>query len=417
MGSSFRLAVMQRGSKKKRRRRRQPEIPMDVVMAEILTRLPANLLMRLKCVSKLWSSLISSRYMRNRFLTVPSPPRLYMSLRDLTEYRNCMLLTLSPDTAAPSTFVVDHNRNISRMESHVLQNLGGFMCYCFSGKPRLFNPVTRQLVTLPSIEKYIFKLPPEEGSSSCYSYCFFGLDPSNNRYKVLCSFGVYLEDSKEYSSEHRVFVLKPGGTRRRGSWKKVAPTPPDFLRHISIPRGLSINGFIYYLAWTDVLKSTVVSFDTRSEKFMAMLQLPCKNVYQLPEVVAENLTLIEYGGKATIFDKTNLRDKGLVDLWVVEDAANKKWSRKTLVLQPSQLHLVNNIILNVRGTTQNGKVLLVPHELISPFHVLCYDLQSNDMRKIEIKSIPDHWFSKDKASVDIDLMFMDHSESILYLET
>ncbi|EOA36909.1 hypothetical protein CARUB_v10011464mg, partial [Capsella rubella] len=154
--------------------------------------------------------------------------------------------------------------------------------------------------------------------------------------------------SKEYSSEHRVFVLKPGGTRRRGSWKKVAPTPPDFLRHISIPRGLSINGFIYYLAWTDVLKSTVVSFDTRSEKFMAMLQLPCKNVYQLPEVVAENLTLIEYGGKATIFDKTNLRDKGLVDLWVVEDAANKKWSRKTLVLQPSQLHLVNNIILNVR---------------------------------------------------------------------
>ncbi|CAA7015501.1 unnamed protein product [Microthlaspi erraticum] len=58
-------------SRKKRRRRINMGIPKDVVMEEILTRLSPKSLMRFKCVSKLWSSLISSRYFKNRFLTVP----------------------------------------------------------------------------------------------------------------------------------------------------------------------------------------------------------------------------------------------------------------------------------------------------------------------------------------------------------
>ncbi|CAH8280588.1 unnamed protein product [Arabidopsis lyrata] len=82
--------MTRRGTRRKRRRQRgddfvAPEITLDLQI-EILTRLPAKSLMRFKCVSKLWSSLILSRYFSNCYLTVASPlrppPRLYMTLVD-----------------------------------------------------------------------------------------------------------------------------------------------------------------------------------------------------------------------------------------------------------------------------------------------------------------------------------------------
>lgn len=65
--------------------------------------------------------------------------------------------------------------------------------------------------------------------------------------------------------------------------------------------------------------------------------------------------------------------------------ANKDWSRKTLVLQPCELHLANNTTFYVRGTTQSGKLLL--EDFSYPFHFLCYDLQSNDMRNFETREV------------------------------
>lgn len=53
---------------------------------------------------------------------------------------------------------------------------------------------------------------------------------------------------------------------------------------------------------------------------------------------------IEYGGNVAVFDFTYLLVNGKVDLWVVEDAKKKEWSRKTLVLQPSHVHLVTDNI-------------------------------------------------------------------------
>ncbi|WZZ81484.1 hypothetical protein YC2023_102056 [Brassica napus] len=48
-----------------------PELPGDVLM-KILARLPAILLMELKCVSRLWSSMISSPYFANLFRKISS---------------------------------------------------------------------------------------------------------------------------------------------------------------------------------------------------------------------------------------------------------------------------------------------------------------------------------------------------------
>ncbi|CDY47732.1 BnaA02g16630D [Brassica napus] len=366
------------------------ELPMDLVTEEILTRLPVKSLMRFMCVSKLWLTLISSRYFTHRFLTVPSP-RLYMCLWDVNNYLDTEILSSAPQaanttttTTTPSAFLVDHDLTTPRMGSHILQNLGGFMCYVYWNKPRIYNPATRQLVTLPFKNSDHMTVPP--GGKKIVSY-YFGYDALNHKYKVVSSISVHLKQNMEViSSENWVFVLKGG----RGSWKKAAPTPSDFCPHVPCKiEGLCIDGVIYYMALLGP------DGDELLERF-------------------QNVGLLEYGGKPTLFDQTNLKDKGVVALWSVEDAGSKKWSCKSLVVQPSQRHLVNTITFNVKGITQNGKVLLIPKDFLFPFHILSYDIQNNDMRKIEIRGIPDRWFNMDEeAEVCVDVMFMDQSESVI----
>ncbi|KAF8108072.1 hypothetical protein N665_0115s0081 [Sinapis alba] len=380
-----------------------PELPMHLVTEEILTRLPSKSLIRFMCVSKCWLSLIRSRYFSSRFLTVPSP-LLYMCLRDQTTYNDYVILTLSPspEDTTTSTFVVDHNETDTQMGGDILQNLGGFMFYVYWKKPRIHNPVTRQFVTLLFRKSNHMVVP--QGGEKTEAY-FFGHDPISDKYKVISLISVFLEETMEViSSENRVLVLKNG----LGSWGKAALSSKDFCPHMpaSSKGGISIDGVIYYFARLDLNRFAVVSFDIRSEEF---------NMIHVPKGVRnhDDLTLLEYGGKATLFDQTSLRDKGEVALWTVEDVGSKEW--KSLVLKPSQLPLVNSITFKVNGTTQNGKVLLVPTEFVSPFHILCYDIQSNDMRKIEISGIPDRWFNMDEeAEVRVDVMFMDQSESLIY---
>ncbi|CAH8391714.1 unnamed protein product [Eruca vesicaria subsp. sativa] len=151
-----------------------------------------------------------------------------------------------------------------------------------------------------------------------------------------------------------------------------------------------------------------VSFDVRSEQ-LNMIQVP----QELSGLIFDNLmALIEYGGKPAIFDHTYLVLMGNVDLWVLEDGG--EWSKKSLVLQPSQMNLLNeSIALVVLGTTQNGEVILAPRKLFSNYYILYYDLQKNDMRKVNVGVTSDHWFGKPYA----ELILIDKNESILHLET
>lgn len=160
-----------------------------------------------------------------------------------------------------------------------------------------------------------------------------------------------------------------------------------------------------YIIWLTVvcLAKSSVSFDIRCEKF---------SMIHVVSEFAEYAGFIEYAGKPAIFDHTNLGLKGCADLWVLEDAA--KWSTKSLLLQPCQMHLLdNNIRLMVRGTTQNGQVILAPCDLRSPFYILYYDLHKNDLSKVEIKGITDNGFSNSLFFFKL----MDKSESIMHLET
>ncbi|CAG7880940.1 unnamed protein product [Brassica rapa] len=186
-------------------------------------------------------------------------------------------------------------------------------------------------------------------------------------------------------SEHWVFVLEAGG-----SWKKVV-SHENYRPHTAFARGQSISGsVVHYLAWHDMYTCAIVRFDVRSEELTTIIA---------PEDIRDDMSipalemraeLIEYGGKIAIFEHSNLRT------------------------EPCQRHLVQDIELIVKGTTQDGKVILAPVDVHSGFYILCYDLQSNDLSKVEIKGIPHRWFDKDCY---FDLRLMNESERVIYLET
>ncbi|KAF2532966.1 hypothetical protein F2Q70_00031573 [Brassica cretica] len=212
-----------------------------------------------------------------------------------------------------------------------------------------------------------------------------GHDTVHDQYKVVCIVSAHKE------LEHWVFILREGVSSQ--GRKISSPCPP----HYPEEQRLTINGRMYYLALVSLKYHVLVSFDFSSEETRLLPK---------PEDVFWHgfyINLIEYAGKISFFGHSDLVKDGVMKLWVMEDEEKNIWSRKKLVLHPSQMDMVkvnnadNNYCLNVYGTTRNGDVILAPQKEIYPRPVevlpsryntllrFTYNIQKNHLRKIEIK--------------------------------
>nr|XP_018453390.1 PREDICTED: putative F-box protein At5g62660 [Raphanus sativus] len=392
----------------------RPEISFDL-MIEVLSRLPAKSLMRFKCVSKIWSCLIRSRYFSNLYLMVsssPSRPRpqplaLYMSLNmglDLRRHYMCDSMEichkpgkselLSLTLSSSSNSALEPDLTFPGMGGYRMVSLRGLILYTVCRKACIYNPTTRQSLTLPAFKSNLFA--QQQLFMHKHVYYFFGHDPVHDQYKIVCSVVVFSQDRKKVTSEHWVFVLEPGGF-----WKIIEYD--DHQHHLPTRQGLCINGVIYYLAFHHTCPDNVYCFDVRSEKI---------RVIQAPYAVSQfctSLGFIEHGGKPAIFDYTHIRETGVSELWVLE-VDGGIWSRKSLVLKPCQKHLVSLHLVDdkliVHGMSQNSEVILAL--LTYPCYLLYYDLINNDLRKININSA---------TTRDVCVKVLDKCESIMHLET
>ncbi|CAA7043199.1 unnamed protein product [Microthlaspi erraticum] len=385
-----------------------PEIPWEIEI-EILIRLPVKSLMRFKCVSKLWFDLILSQYFTNRYhLPVACTPRLHMSLVyhvpcDALEvchnpYESVLLsLSLSSSSSSDNAKSFYSDLIMPGMGGNDLVVLRGLILYVVCRKACIYNPVTRQSITLPAVKSKTFN----QDEVRKHVFYDFGHDPVLDQYKVVCTVALCSKIFVKITSEHWVLVLGSGC-----SWKTIEFDQP----HMPTRAGLCIDGVLYYLASTCNSRSVLVRFDVGSEECIT---------FQVPHSLASiysRTSFIEYGGKPAVFDNTHLVPAGLVVIWVLEDGG--RWSTKSLFFQSCQMHLVdNNMPLYARGTTHNGEVILGPARLVSPYHILYYDVQKNDLRKVGIQGIPDHWFVRKPDAFNFYLSIMDKSESIMHLES
>ncbi|CAA7020959.1 unnamed protein product [Microthlaspi erraticum] len=156
-----------------------------------------------------------------------------------------------------------------------------------------------------------------------------------------------------------------------------------------------------------------------------MLQLPedIFNPTMIDMRYRRKTNIIEYGGKVAILRYRDLNTKGMMKLWVMEDAEKNRWWSKTLVLDSSQIPIVHKINLLLHSTTRNGEVMFLitrsrtRREVLEPrpqntalFYIFLYDLQKNHMRKVEVKGTPNGYLTK-----FFDVAGLDDVENLIYL--
>lgn len=421
MGLSFRLTAVKELKKRKKKleevgarrcRRGAPgvailQIPEDL-LTEILLRLPAKSLMRLKCVSKLWSSLISSRRFTNLFLKTRQQRRLFMHLVNKENHSEFALFSSSSPNpySDRAVSVLERDLNMPWMlGGEFVSALRGLLCVRVQGRLLICNLTTKQLVELPTIIRRT-RLGGVLPNNDNNVWDYFCHDPVHDEYKAL---NIVWEESKEEGkvvrSEHHVLVLGPGV-----SWRCIQSStaiPP----HRPCSQGISINGVLYYGACIDNNNTSVVmSFDLRSEEF-TLIKLP------LDVVMTSSPNLMNYGGKIAVFDYSVslLATNGTVDLWTLEDGGKSIWSNKmSLVLPVSQMNFASNNHLKMQSTTRSGEVRLAKATIVFNQHVfyVTYDFERNMVTsRFKLKPL--------SASIGTCLRtnFWDDTESIMYLET
>ncbi|XP_010431269.1 PREDICTED: putative F-box protein At3g52320 [Camelina sativa] len=402
MGASLCLAV-----RKKKKIAKEtialPEIPEEVLI-EILIRLPAKSLMRYKCVSKLWLSLIISPYFTNLFLKSSPRRRLFAYITDARHRIGKYALLISSSSSSHDQSVVsviDQNLTMRIIGGHFVNAVRGLACFRAGRRVQICNLHTRQLVELPTIRSQV-------KGNNVWNY--FGHDPVHDVYKVLTLVWEFNKEPR-VRLEHHVLVLGAGAI-----WKNTQCHIPH---HSPYTRGISINGVLYYGARTYDNRFMLMSFDLSSEEF---------NLIEFPNVSGFGsfswMDLMNYKGRVAFYSNFKLlwrhSASPRMEVWVLEDADKSQWSvAKTIFLPVSQMDFtLQGYQLRTDGTSRTGQLYYLKNGDLTPnqpVRFFGYDVERNEItRRIELKL---SLLGFKKTKYWLWATFWDDVENIMYLET
>ncbi|CAN4120675.1 unnamed protein product [Withania somnifera] len=237
-----------------------PNFPLEIII-EILSRLPVKSVLKFKCVSKSWLSLISSSHFVKSHLKISS--------RNNNNFTNKNLLLLSmylPHTLYSCTlYSALHEKSISFINklnfpwnpSNIIAGVSfcnGLFLICigmYSNNLYLWNPSTRKTKKLPF-------------SGAEYSRCDvtygFGYDESNDDYNVVEIYGVY-GIHYVYGANIKIYSL------RENSWRKIE----KYCDALFCPdSGVFLNGSLHWgVAHNDgsCIYWDIVSLNLENEQF------------------------------------------------------------------------------------------------------------------------------------------------------
>ncbi|CAA7035010.1 unnamed protein product [Microthlaspi erraticum] len=366
-------------------------IPWDIVTVDILSRLPLKSVARFRCVSKLWSSLINE-WIKTRATTQPRLLAIMLQSSSFSSYTY-------PLSSNNKAFIpADKGSHTSSTSGLIMSRYvhGLICCWSNSDRFRIYNPTSGQSVLLPKIKYDGLRNLVNGFFETNLMNGFFGYDPVENQYKVLCFTRPYWECSCQ------VFTL--GGPKKLEQWRSIITD--NFLRPdddiLAAPwehsTSVCINGFIYYTG--RIIISALGRFDVRFERF-DRIQMP-------PDTRIMNQfwdsTLVNYQGKlGCVRYKTN----GSAEMWIMEEDDHLKkqeWSKIALFMMPLDLANTFRYMTIITGVTRDGEIVITPKTLRSDESLYAYfcDPMQYKTRRVEFErplswgsqstifSVPDH---------------------------
>lgn len=354
----------------------------EILLCNILPRLPSKSLLRCRCVCKSWDSFIRSpSFLRLRKLTNTSTHHIiFLSLHPLHPQPSQTNVYSAP--LPNNTTIVTNPPRASLLFNfpHARVNsVNGLLCFHphskvrFSSHVNVFtlvaNLTTRQIVTLPVDDNL-----GQEFMVSTH----FGYDPVRDEFKVL-RFVKY--DKFDGSHEFKIFTVGVDT-----SWRDVnVQTPLGLITMMERlvwsghgKKSLCVNGAIY---WNFLIALLV--FDVGTEQFREMpLPSECSRLernfrhFQYQD-------LMEIDGCLCLF---GYRGHDL-KLWILRDCRDRQWEQKSVVI-PS-------VVVFPLCRVSTGEILLVPYFLPVRVRGVYYDMDTMRFRSVVVMEMPQPLLAED----------------------
>ncbi|KAM1429750.1 hypothetical protein ACFX2I_045912 [Malus domestica] len=254
-------------------------------LVNILTRLPAKSVVRFKCVSKRWCSILSDQQFAKSQFKFASSQHQRLLFQQHSSSSECLSFDLNPvsslgdvSSVRKLTFPVERLQSdrARLLESHkkprrdhvrLLASCNGLVCFTVDNPDDLI--VSRYYIWNPTIG-FLQKLPQTTSSSPSsekkrcdLNHFGFGFVSATDEYKFLTS---YYHRS---NAEMEIF------SSRTNSWKRISAADKGFGHSTDIINGVLFNEALHWPGYFNWKQQTIVVFYLTNKKFR-VVPLPIK---------------------------------------------------------------------------------------------------------------------------------------------
>ncbi|KAK9949275.1 hypothetical protein M0R45_004808 [Rubus argutus] len=280
-------------------------LPEDIIV-QILYRLPVKPLIRFRCVSKRWTSIISDpQFAKSQFKYASERKTLShrLLLSTSSQLESLDLQTLSFEDDASVRKLTFPFKEAGRAVK-ILGSCNG-MVFAATGLHSLdncfiWNPTTGLLLKLPNPSYRVGWCPG-------FPHCGFGYVSATDDYKV-----VVLDHFRNSTTPVDMYSSKAN------SWKRIESephfSPEDYFPQ---PKGMFLNEALHWLDRGPGDKPTVIAFDLAKEKFREM-PLPLLKQDDEAGVLYSELGVLS-GGCLCVACYDDVLFGGFIHVWVMMD--------------------------------------------------------------------------------------------------
>jgi F-box interacting protein len=333
-------------------------LPYDVVF-DILTRLPVKSLVRFRCVSKSWNSIITSPDFITTHLNRP---------KSLSNNKGYLLYVPKSDNYYAQNLCIDVYSDrtlthISRFQVPFSAYMVGFCNGMFCLRNHRYNVL---YLWNPSIRKFKMISTPHLIHPSVPVAIGLAYHSQNNDFKILRI--VLARGYNAPPAEVEVYSLSTD------SWRRFVISLGS-IDYIGLQPSLFFNGALHSIAWSRNRKS-ILSFDVNDERFREIM-LPQNYEDDILDLTMFGLAVFK--GSLAFFVWGASLESGICYLWVMREyGVVESWTKISLPLDS---------VKNFFGWTDSGELLVD----IKDRGLVSYDPVSLNENNLGIQSL--RWVS------------------------